>query len=63
MKIMCKSVYFLDPERDQKEHQLYETLGRIKERYGKNAVQMAISHTEKATLLKRNKLIGGHNAE
>lgn len=54
---------FSDPERDQKEHQLYETLGRIKERYGKNAVQMAISHTEKATLLKRNKLIGGHNAE
>lgn len=54
---------FTDPVQDMKEHRLYETLGRIQEKYGKNAVQMAVSHTEKANLMKRNKLIGGHNAE
>lgn len=54
---------FTDPKQDLKEHRLYEALGKIKEKFGKNAVCLAISHTDKANLLERNKLIGGHNAE
>ena len=46
-----------------KERNLYEALGKIKAKYGKNAVHLAVSHTDKANLLERNKLIGGHNAE
>lgn len=54
---------FVDPKREMKERNLYEALGKIKAKYGKNAVHLAVSHTDKANLLERNKLIGGHNAE
>lgn len=54
---------FSDQEKMQKEHDLYEALGNIKDRYGKNAVYLAASDTTKGTLVKRHKLIGGHNAE
>jgi DNA polymerase V len=54
---------FTDPEKAKKEHDLYAVLGEIQDRFGKNAVNTAISFTEKATKMKRNKLIGGHNAE
>lgn len=47
----------------QKEHSLYEAIGKIKNKFGKGAVYLAVSNTEKGTLVKRNKLIGGHNAE
>lgn len=46
-----------------KERHLYEAIGDIKQRYGKNAVNLAASLTEGATKISRNKLIGGHNAE
>lgn len=54
---------FSNQEKVQKEHDLYEALGNIKDRYGKNAVYLAASDTTKGTLVKRHKLIGGHNAE
>ncbi len=54
---------FTDQQQEKKEHALYQTLGTIKEKYGKSSVSLAVSGTEKGTLLKRNKLIGGHNAE
>ncbi len=54
---------FTDIKKKQKEHSLYQTLGTIKEKYGNNAVYLAVSDTDKGTLTKRNKLIGGHNAE
>ena len=54
---------FNDAVKGKKEHDLFETMGEIQEKFGKNAVNMAISYTEKATKRKRNSLIGGHNAE
>ena len=35
----------------------------IKKKYGKSSVIKAMNLEEGATTLKRNKLIGGHNAE
>lgn len=54
---------FMDVEKDKKEHDLYQAIGKINEKYGKTAVHLAISNTEKSTFIKRNSLIGGHNAE
>ena len=50
-------------DKTQKEHDLYQALGEIKKRFGKNAVFLALSKTPKGTQIKRNQLIGGHNAE
>ncbi|MGD9605113.1 MAG: damage repair protein [Bacilli bacterium] len=47
----------------QKEHDLYQAIGEIKNRFGRGAIFLAVSKSEKATLIKRNKLIGGHNAD
>lgn len=54
---------FNDQEKLKKEHDLYEAISEIKEKYGKHAVYLAASKTEKGTFAKRHKLIGGHNAE
>lgn len=54
---------FNDATKVQKEHDLYKAIGQIRDKFGKGSVHMAISHMDKATLLKRNELIGGHNAE
>ena len=54
---------FNDVKQDIKEHDLYQALGQIKEKYGKNAVHLAVSNIEKSTFIRRNNLIGGHNAE
>ena len=42
---------------------LEEAINSIKNKYGKNSIVKAMNLTEGATTLKRNKLIGGHNAE
>lgn len=54
---------FTDSDKLAKEKKLLEAVGTIRSRYGKNAVNLAVSHTEAGTKLERNKLIGGHNAE
>jgi len=54
---------FMDIQGKIKERNLYRAIGQIREKYGKTAVRFAVSNTEKATLLKRSILIGGHNAE
>jgi DNA polymerase V len=54
---------FSTSEQIKKEHDLYQALGNIRDKYGKNAVYLAVSDTEKGTMLKRHKLIGGHHAE
>jgi DNA polymerase V len=54
---------FTDAEESKKEHDLFQAIGEIKNRYGKDAVTMAASKSQKGTLIKRSKLIGGHNAE
>ena len=54
---------FTDYQEIEKERKLQEALINIKGRYGKNAVFKGMDLLEKATTLKRNKLIGGHNGE
>ena len=41
---------------------LQKTLLNIKARYGKNSILKAMNLDSKATTIKRNKLIGGHNS-
>ena len=53
---------FNDSDSLLKERNLYRAIVEIRERFGKNAINKAISLDEKATLIKRNGLIGGHNA-
>lgn len=50
-------------DNQKKEHDLIKAIGEIKNKFGKSSINMAISYTEKATKIKRNLLIGGHNAE
>lgn len=54
---------FTDVEALEKERRLQKALLSIKNKYGKNAVFKAMDLTPKATTLKRNLLIGGHNAQ
>jgi DNA polymerase V len=48
-----------DPERDKK---VQETMLKIKDKFGKNAVFKAMDLEEAATTLERNKQIGGHKS-
>ena len=50
-------------ESREDEQVLGNTINDIKSKYGKNYVLRGVSLEEKATAMKRNKLIGGHNAE
>ena len=54
---------FTDEQKEIKEEKLQKTLIDIKKRFGKNAVLKCMNLEEKATTIKRNKLVGGHNAE
>lgn len=54
---------FSDEEKEEKERKIQETILNIKKKYGKNSILKAMNLKEKATTTKRNKLIGGHNAE
>ena len=54
---------FTDPIEVEKERKLSEVINSIKHKYGKNSVLKAMNLEEDATTIKRNKLIGGHNAE
>ena len=47
----------------EKERSLEKTINSLKNKYGKNSVIKAMNLDEGATTVKRNKLIGGHNAE
>lgn len=47
----------------EREHNLQQAILSIKNRYGKNALIKGMSLFEKATATKRNRLVGGHNAE
>ena len=54
---------FTDPEEVEKERKLAEAINSIKHKYGKNSILKVMNLEEGATTIKRNKLIGGHNAE
>lgn len=55
--------FFIDPERVKKEKQIVESVLKVHEKFGKNAVLRGSDYYENATQRERNKLIGGHNGE
>ncbi len=54
---------FSNEEEDKKENKLSNIINEIKEKYGNDSILKCISLLDFATQKKRNKLIGGHNAE
>lgn len=54
---------FIEPKEVYKERKLQQTISDIKKKYGKSSVIKAMNLEDGATTLKRNKLIGGHNAD
>jgi DNA polymerase V len=54
---------FTDREEVEKERKLEKTIIDLKKKFGKNSILKAMNLSEGATTMKRNKLIGGHNAE
>ena len=54
---------FTDEEEVKKDVKLQKTIVEIKNKYGKNSILRGMNLQKKATTLKRNKLIGGHNSE
>ncbi len=54
---------FTDADEVKKEKQLQNVINDLKDRFGKNAILKAMNLEEGATTMKRNKLIGGHNAQ
>ncbi len=52
---------FTDIEKVKKEKRLVESLLKLQDKYGKNAVLKGMDLQENATMIERNKLIGGHN--
>lgn len=53
---------FTDYKQIEKEKRIQKALVTIKNKYGKNAVLKGMNLCDKATQIKRNGLIGGHNA-
>lgn len=54
---------FSDLKALDKEKRLQQTIIKIRKKYGKNALLKGMNLLENATTIKRNTLIGGHNAE
>ena len=54
---------FSNEEEDKKENNLSNIINEVKEKYGNDSILKCISLLSFATQKKRNKLIGGHNAE
>ncbi len=54
---------FVDEQEEEKEKNLQLTMLKIQEKFGKNSVLKGMNIQKKSTTKKRNKLIGGHNAE
>lgn len=52
---------FTDFEHEKKERKMQEAIINIKKKYGKNSILKGMDLQEKATTIKRNKLVGGHN--
>ena len=53
---------FTDENKLKKEKELQKSIIEIKKKYGKNAVIKGMDLEDKATTIKRNELVGGHNA-
>ena len=52
---------FNDAEKQIKEEKLFDTLDKIKKKYGKNSVRRASTELEYSTAKERNEAIGGHH--
>ena len=52
---------FMDPQAEEKEKNMQNAIIDIKRRFGKNSLIKAASLQEKATGIRRNKMVGGHN--
>lgn len=50
-------------EISEKDLRIEMAMNEIKNKYGKSSILRGLSFTENATQIKRNKLLGGHNAE
>ena len=53
---------FTDENKLKKEKKLQKSIIEIKRKYGKNSIIKGMDLESKATTIKRNKLVGGHNA-
>lgn len=54
---------FSNVERLEDEKKIQEALIKIKDKYGKNSILKGMNFLDKATTIKRNTLVGGHNAK
>lgn len=52
---------FMDPAAEEKEKNMQQAIIDIKQRFGKNALIKAMSLEKKATGIRRNQMVGGHN--
>ena len=50
-------------EKELNDSKVEDAMNIIKEKYGKNSILRAVSYTENANQINRNKLIGGHNGQ
>lgn len=53
---------FTNLDEIKKEHKITDSVIKLKEKYGKNAVLKAVDFTPKATIRERNQMIGGHRS-
>ena len=52
---------FMDPAAEEKEKNMQNAIIDIKRRFGKNSLIKAMRLQEKATGIRRNNMVGGHN--
>lgn len=55
--------FFTDLEKVKRDKKLMESVLKLQDKFGKNAVLKGVDLKENATQIERNKLIGGHNGE
>ena len=53
--------FFDDPEDNEKEKHIEIAMIDIRNKYGKNAMLRGFNFLDKATGIKRNTMVGGHN--
>ena len=58
----CQYDLFSSPEMQEKERRLQRTVLSIKKKYGKNGIVKCMDLQEGATMMERNRQIGGHRA-
>ena len=62
-KDISQTDLFNNHTEEDDEYNLENVIIKLRQKFGKSSLLRAISYTPHATALKRNKLIGGHNAE